>query len=110
MEDGSVCGRAMQRREPVVVDDVMTDPLFAAHRDIAVSAGFRAVRAAPLISRTGTLLGVLSLHFRRPLRLTTRQDIRWLELHARRAADAVDRLRQVHDGARSHHATAKAMT
>ena len=92
-EDGSACGRAMRSRESVLIKDVMVDPLFAMHRDIAVSAGFRAVQSAPLINRAGTPLGVLSVHFRGPRPLTTLKDLRWLELHAQRATDAIERLR-----------------
>ena len=59
----------MGTRQPVLIPDVTTDPSFAVHRNIAESAGFRAVQSTPLINRRGTLLGVLSTHFRSPLYL-----------------------------------------
>jgi hypothetical protein len=70
----------------------MADPGFVVHRDIAGAAGFRAVQSTPLLSRSGTLLGVLSTHFRRPYRLTP-EELRRLEQHARRAAAMIERLR-----------------
>jgi hypothetical protein len=66
-DDDSACGRALRDRTSVFLADVDRDPLFAPHRRIAAVAGFRAVRSTPLIGRGGHLIGVLSVHFRRPL-------------------------------------------
>lgn len=63
-QDESACGRAMRAGQPVLIPDVTTDPLFAVHRHTAAAAGFRAVQSTPLMKRDGTLLGVLSTHFR----------------------------------------------
>jgi len=38
----------MQRRERVIIEDVLADPDFEPHREIAASAGFRAVQSTPL--------------------------------------------------------------
>jgi hypothetical protein len=65
-DDESACARAMRAREPVVIRDVTTDPLFTNHRSIAAAAGFRSVQSTPLLNRDGSLLGILSMHFRRP--------------------------------------------
>src|SRR5262245_50516841 len=46
-EDSAACGRALQRRKRVIIEDVITDPGFAPHRRIAESAGFRAVQSTP---------------------------------------------------------------
>jgi hypothetical protein len=90
-QDESACGRAMRAREPVLIADVTVDPCFAVHRSIARSAGFRAVQSTPLMSRGGTLLGVLSMHFRRPHQMSPGEWQR-LEQHARRTADIIERL------------------
>ena len=62
----SACGRAARGGIPVLITDVTTDPAFAPHREAAAAAGFRAVQSTPLIDATGTLLGVLSTHYREP--------------------------------------------
>jgi PAS domain S-box-containing protein len=54
VRDGSgACGTAAARREPVVVSDTLTDPLTAAHRDIARAYGLRSVWSQPLVSAAG---------------------------------------------------------
>jgi PAS domain S-box-containing protein len=45
------CGAAVHRREPVVVKDVMTSPLWADFRDLAVAYGFRSCWSVPIFSR-----------------------------------------------------------
>ena len=90
-QDDSACGRAMRDGESVLIADVNTDPLFVAHRGIAASAGFRSVQSTPLISRGGALLGILSTHFR-TARHRSPGELRAIQLHARRAADIIERL------------------
>jgi len=63
-EDESACGRAMRERTTIFIPDVTADPLFREHLDIASSAGFLAVQSTPLFKPDGSLLGVLSTHFR----------------------------------------------
>ncbi|HET8666927.1 MAG TPA: PAS domain S-box protein [Terriglobales bacterium] len=87
---GATCGRAMQLRERVIVEDVETDPEYAPHRHIAASAGFRAVQSTPLFSRGGELLGMLSTHFRKSHRPSQR-DLRFTDLYARYAAEIIER-------------------
>src|SRR5882672_4568461 len=91
-ETGAACGRAMQRRERVVIEDVLADPDFAPHRQIAASAGFRAVQSTPLFSRTGEPLGMISTHFRQTHRPSAR-DLRFTDFYARLAAELVERRR-----------------
>lgn len=92
LDHGSICSLAMMSNKRVVSEDVSSDPAFAAHRDIAASAGFRAVQSTPLRTHDGKLLGMLSTHFRNPTRLTER-DERSLDLYARHAADLIERFR-----------------
>jgi PAS domain S-box-containing protein len=89
-ETGAACGRAMEFRERVIIDDVETDSEFEPHRHIARSAGFRAVQSTPLFSRSGEFLGMLSTHFRQPHRPSSR-DLRLTDLYARHAAEIIDR-------------------
>ena len=86
--DGSVCARALRRREPIIVEDVMSDVEFASCQPIACRAGFRAVQSTPIVSNNGAFIGVLSTHFpslHRPS-VTTMVALKAL---AQAAADAV---------------------
>ena len=88
----AVCARAMARRERVIVEDVLADPLFAPHRAVAGAAGVRSVQSTPLVSREGQVLGVISTHFRQPHRFSGTV-LRFTDLYARHAADLVERNR-----------------
>jgi PAS domain S-box-containing protein len=92
VEDGLACASAVKIQERVVIEDVDTDAAYAPYRNIAASAGYRAVESTPLISRSGEILGVLSTHFRKPYRPSDR-DLRMLDLYARQAADLIERIR-----------------
>jgi PAS domain S-box-containing protein len=89
-ETGAACGRAMQQRERVIIEDVQTDPGFEPHRQIAASAGFRAVQSTPLFNGKGALLGMLSTHFRQPHRPSA-GEMRLTDLYATRAALMIER-------------------
>jgi nitrate/nitrite-specific signal transduction histidine kinase len=94
-DPGSACGRPMQLRERIIIEDVQTDPDFEPHRQIAASAGFRALQSTPLLTRTGELLGMISTHFRQPhcpseheLRLTDLYAVHATELMVRKQNEA----------------------
>ena len=46
-DDGSICGRALRRRERVIVEDALSDSGFEPDRTAAISAGYRAVQSTP---------------------------------------------------------------
>ena len=71
-EGTASCGTAFERRERVIVEDVLSDPAFAPHLEIVAGAGYRAVQSTPLFSRGGDLLGMISTHFRQPHRPSER--------------------------------------
>jgi PAS domain S-box-containing protein len=89
-DDGAACGRAMQRRERIIIQDVQTDPDFEPHRRIAASAGFRAVQSTPLLTRTGELLGMISTHFRQP-HVPSEHELRLTDLYAVHATELIVR-------------------
>jgi PAS domain S-box-containing protein len=91
LDEGSACAQAMQSGERIIIEDVEKDPSYERHRRIAAAAGYRAVQSTPLKSRKGAVVGMLSTHFRQPHRPSER-DQRLLDLHARHAADLVERL------------------
>jgi len=89
--DGSTCGRALRSGRTVVVADVMADPGYAALRDEAAAAGYRAVQSTPLTTSRGRVLGMVSTLFANaheptPIELDT------LARYSRVAADYLEEL------------------
>jgi GAF domain-containing protein len=66
--DGSACGRALRKRESIVIADVMLDAEFTPCQHVAYRAGFRAVQSTPIVSTSGAMIGILSTHFPSPHR------------------------------------------
>lgn len=91
-EDSAICGRALKRRERVIIEDVQTDAGFEPHLPIAVATGYRAVQSTPLFSRNGEPLGMISTYFREPHRPSDR-NLRLTDLYARQAAEMIERKR-----------------
>jgi GAF domain-containing protein len=90
--DGTACGRAIRDRCSIIIEDVLTDREFAPYRATAEEFGFRAVRSTPLISTSGALLGVISVHF--PARhRPTDSETEATKLLAQLAANAIIRQR-----------------
>ncbi len=87
----SACGRALKTGQPVVIEDVDLDDAYAPMRTLARQTGYRAVHATPLRSQSNELLGVLSLHFRRPCKPSA-GTIRMLDLYAQQAGNVIQRL------------------
>jgi PAS domain S-box-containing protein len=67
------CGTAAFRREPVFVQDVQTDPLWAEFRDLAAQHELRACWSTPILSAGGAVLGTFAMYYRQP-RLPTRAE------------------------------------
>lgn len=91
-DQSAISARAMVRRERVIVDDLLADPLLAPHRAVAAAAGVRAVQSTPLVSRKGEVVGVISTLFREPHRFSAAV-LRFTDLYVRHAADLVERNR-----------------
>ncbi len=88
----AACGRVLETRERVTVEDIATSPLFATlpTLEVLLSAGIRALQSTPLLTRNGRLVGVLSTHHGTSCRFAQR-DLRLLDLLARQAADFIER-------------------
>ena len=66
------CGTAAYRREPVIVDDIASHPLWIDYRDLALVHDLRACWSTPILNRKWRVLGTFALYFRtatRPTRL-----------------------------------------
>jgi len=92
LDDPTALGESMRRGERVTVEDVTKSDIFAGTPafDVLRAAGVRAFQSTPLMSRSGTLIGTLSTHYRSP-GLPQERDLRVLDLLARQAADAIER-------------------
>jgi PAS domain S-box-containing protein len=84
--------RCFRDQRRVVVEDIETDPVFAPCREAARQAGFRAVHCTPLITRSGTAVGVLSTYFRRPHRPSDKET-HLVDLCVRQAVDFIENAR-----------------
>ncbi len=89
------CGTSFTERRRVIVSDVDEDPACEGLREAAQTIGFRAVHSTPLFSRDGEILGVLSVHFRRP-RTPSPREVEFADICARAAADTVASIRERH--------------
>ena len=60
------CGTAAYRRQPVIVSDIATDPLWADCRQLALPHGLRACWSTPIASQDGNILGTFAVYYREP--------------------------------------------
>jgi PAS domain S-box-containing protein len=58
------CGTAAYRRQPVIVSDIATDPLFEGPRDFILSFGLRACWSMPILNEHGAVLGTVAMYYR----------------------------------------------
>ncbi|HUQ29426.1 MAG TPA: ATP-binding protein [Usitatibacter sp.] len=86
---GGGAGNAYASRSRWAIEDTETDESFEPFRDAARRAGLRALHSTPIVTRSGELLGVLSVHYRQP-RVPTQRDMQIADVCARHAADAVE--------------------
>ena len=60
------CGTAAFRRQPVVVSDIASDPLWAEFRHLALPHGLRACWSTPIANQEGAILGTFAVYYREP--------------------------------------------
>ncbi len=84
------CGTAMYRREPVVVTDILQDPLWEAYRDVAEPYGLRACWSTPILAHSGKALGSFAMYYREP-RSPGPAETRALEMATHLAGIAIER-------------------
>lgn len=60
------CGTAAYRKEPVIVEDIATDPLWVNYKAAALPHGLRACWATPIFDVQHRVLGTFAMYFRRP--------------------------------------------
>jgi signal transduction histidine kinase len=87
------CGTAMYTRRPVVVTDVMTDPLWTDYRELAKICGLSACWSTPILSPQGEVLGSFAM-YRQEKRGPRPEENRLTEIATHIAGIAIDRQRQ----------------
>ncbi len=58
------CGTAAYRGEPVLVDDIATDPLWENYRALVEPLGLEACWSSPIKARGGRVIGTFALYYR----------------------------------------------
>jgi GAF domain-containing protein len=86
------CGTAAYRRSQVIVEDIATDPLWAAFKDLALSHGLRACWSTPIIGVGGRVLGTFAMYYPRPYRPGP-SDLALIDVLVRTVSLAVERSR-----------------
>ncbi|HLK91366.1 MAG TPA: ATP-binding protein [Polyangia bacterium] len=86
------CGTAAYRRERVIVEDVTSDPRWAAFRDFAVGHGLRACWSQPVFGTKGEVLGTFALYYGTPRRPGP-AEVALIEAGARLGGIAIERRR-----------------
>ncbi|MHB8624127.1 MAG: ATP-binding protein [Sulfuricaulis sp.] len=97
-KNDSACAQALRLQKRIMIEDVDTDTAFMPMREAARTAGFRAVQSTPITGNDGTILGIISTHFRSPQR-PSEHKLCCLDLYARRAAEFIEHNRTKTDSA-----------
>ena len=71
-EDAGSCGAAAFRHEPVVVEDIASDPLWASYRELAAAHRLRACWSTPILDAQQHVLGTFAMYYDKPFRPTER--------------------------------------
>ncbi|WP_245487844.1 EAL domain-containing protein [Mesorhizobium sp. M4A.F.Ca.ET.022.05.2.1] len=84
------CGTAVYRREPVIVADIMQDPLWEEYRQVVAPFGYRSCWSTPILSHQGAVLGVFAM-YSMTVREPTEAETRLIDFTTRIAGIAIER-------------------
>jgi diguanylate cyclase (GGDEF)-like protein len=84
------CGTAAYRRAPVIVSDIMQDPLWSDYRHLAEAHGYRSCWSTPIHAHNDKVLGVFAM-YSRSVREPTRQETQLIDFTTRIAGIAIAR-------------------
>jgi PAS domain S-box-containing protein len=84
--------RTLDSLDPLMIEDVRTEPEDSPWREAGKAVGFRGVAVVPLFDRDGTKFGAITTFFKNPYRMADRQ-ARLVEIYAEQAAEAIDAAR-----------------
>ncbi|MES0071328.1 EAL domain-containing protein [Mesorhizobium sp. LNJC394B00] len=84
------CGTAIYRREPVIVTDILQDPLWDDYRELAAPHGYRSCWSTPILSHRGVVLGAFAM-YSMTVREPTHAETRLIEFTTHIAGIAIER-------------------
>jgi PAS domain S-box-containing protein len=89
---GTMCGSALKRGERIIVTDVWKEsyPEGSKSLDHFRLSGIRSVQSTPLVSRDGSVIGMISTHWQ-GRHVPQERDFAMFDVLARQAADVVER-------------------
>jgi PAS domain S-box-containing protein len=90
------CGTAMYRGQPVIVTDMLTDPLWEDYRELAKLSGLRACWSTPIFTGQGKVLGSFAMYYRQP-QTPTGSEARLTEVATHIAGIAIEHERAQHE-------------
>lgn len=102
----TACGLALRTGERAFVD--FPDEVADLGCQLLVDEGIQSAVAQPLVSRSGTPLGMLNAHWRTPRHRPSDRETRFLDLLARQAADLIEQ-RRAHNALRESEARQRAL-
>ena len=88
------CGTAAFRREPVIAEDIATDPLWDGYRELAFRHDLRAGWSTPIFDAQRRVLGTFAMYFRTPGRPDQRY-LRLIDVSTHVAAIAITRHQRI---------------
>jgi signal transduction histidine kinase len=84
------CGTAAYRREQVIVEDILTDPLWDDYRADATAHGLRACWSTPVFAGDGRVIGTFAMYYKEP-RTPTPAELQLAEVATHIAGIALER-------------------
>jgi PAS domain S-box-containing protein len=87
------CGTAMYRKEPVIVTDIMNDPLWAPYKGLIEPHGFRACWSTPIFLKREQVLGSFAMYYKE-VRSPQADDMRLITVATHLAGIAIERTRR----------------
>ena len=90
------CGTAMYRGQPVIVNDMLVDPLWEDYRELAKLSGLRACWSTPSFTGYGKVLGSFAMYYREP-QAPTGSEARLTEVATHIAGIAIEHERAQHE-------------
>lgn len=86
------CGTAVWRGQSVIVEDVMSDPLWEDFREMVAQFGFRSCWSTPIATSQNNVLGTFAL-YSREIRRPTEQEMKLVAIATHIAGIAIERKR-----------------
>jgi PAS domain S-box-containing protein len=86
------CGTAVFRGEPVIVTDILADPLWEDYAELAAQHGLRACWSTPIKSCEGRVVGTLAMYYREP-RSPRARELQLIDIASRLAGIGIERKR-----------------